>query len=1134
MLSTLTALIVFGLTVTDARNHQHAVEQSPIFVSGAGGYHTYRIPSLIVTRNGTLLAFCEGRKHSSSDSGDIDLLLRRSVDGGKTWGKTQVVWDDGPNTCGNPCPVFDATTNTIWLLLTHNLGTDTEGAIVNGTSKKTRTVWVTKSQDEGETWSPPAEITATTKRPEWTWYATGPGIGIQLRGGRLVVPCDNVVAGSKIQQSNVILSDDGGKTWRIGGVVGPHCDECQVVELADGRVMLNIRGYRGNHRRLVAISTDGGETFSAPVEDASLVEPVCQASILGISRTNDILFSNPASTQRERLTVRMSADGGKTWPHARVLHEGPSAYSCLAQLKDGTLACLYEQGRKNAYETITLARFSRDWLASQRMASRPRRILYNLDGDSCMFLKKGSKGPETITADDLKAAVHELTEPGSQVDTLLVCINAQVMYYPTKVGTLRGADCTPEERRGWPASEEQRFRNVQAMFDAGIDPYAVLLAEAKKRGLEALLTFRVNDAHGNDFLRTAFWREHPEYRLGHGALDFGHDAVRDYVCRLIEEAVQRYDCDGIELDFQRFPTYFKDGTTEERVAKINSLVARVRTLLDAQGAKRGRRLILAARVPSDYGRTPPSYETARSIGCDPVEWARQGWIDFLTVSEFLFVRYDLPIKPWKKLITNVPVYGGIECAEGGKREQSLTAAGYRKAARHLWTDGADGVYLFNFFTPREHGAEAFEPPFSALQEIGDPKTIDAADAAAAQQHGWRQKEFLITFWSPPPAVDKALAAVAAEHYNLTWVPEEGLDGVARHHLRAMLTSDLLNPATLEHPARRAQLDALINRVKNHPALEAYFLTDEPGAGAFPGLGKLVAYLRERDPVHLAYINLYPTYANERQLGVTADAAARERVGIPNNFAGVGTSNKTVLAYQHHLKKYLEIVKPDLISYDHYHFLKHSDGNQYFLNLGLIRKAALEAQKPFLNIIQASTVEQSWRLPNARELRFLVFTTLAYGGRGISYFLYWGPKSQGGLYQDGKPSPLARDAALLNAELARLGPILLTLESTGVYHTAPLPYGTTAVPPSAPVQFQGKGEFVLGLFGHAGKTTALLVVNRNYRQRATATLKIGMPGDRIQELDRRTGQWTEGEKLGSDRIVKVQLGPGDGRMFRLRD
>jgi sialidase-1 len=341
-------------------------DQAAVFVSGQGGYHTYRIPSLIVTGKGTVLAFCEGRKAGSGDAGDIDLLLRRSLNVGKTWEAPRVVWDDGPNTCGNPCPVVDARTGTVWLLLTHNLGRDTQAMIVDGTSRGSRTVWVASSTDDGATWSRPREITAAVKQPDWTWYATGPGVGIQLRTGRLVVPCDSMVAGTKVQQSHVISSDDGGRTWRLGGVVGPKCDESQVVELDDGRLLLNIRSYRGDHRRLVAISSDGGRTFSDPVRDEALIEPVCQASLLRLpGEDGGILFSNPASTRRERMTVRLSRDGGRTWPLAAVLHEGPAAYSCLAALPDGTIGCLYERGTKSAYETITLARFPRDWLAGR-------------------------------------------------------------------------------------------------------------------------------------------------------------------------------------------------------------------------------------------------------------------------------------------------------------------------------------------------------------------------------------------------------------------------------------------------------------------------------------------------------------------------------------------------------------------------------------------------------------------------------------------------------------------------------------------------------------------------------------------------------------------------------------------------
>src|SRR5262249_40459873 len=235
-------------------------EQAPLFVSGQDGYHTYRIPSLIVSAKGTLLAFCEGRKRGRGDAGDIDLLLRRSFDGGRTWQPAQVVWDDGGNTCGNPCPVLDRATGTLSLLLTHNLGEDTEARLVDGTSKGTRTVWVTHSTDEGASWAKPLEITKEVKRPEWTWYATGPGVGIQLAGGRLVIPCDNKIAGTKARHSHVIYSDDHGATWKLGGGVGPDCNECQVAERADGSLLLNMRSYRANHRRLIATSKDGGLT----------------------------------------------------------------------------------------------------------------------------------------------------------------------------------------------------------------------------------------------------------------------------------------------------------------------------------------------------------------------------------------------------------------------------------------------------------------------------------------------------------------------------------------------------------------------------------------------------------------------------------------------------------------------------------------------------------------------------------------------------------------------------------------------------------------------------------------------------------------------------------------------------------
>ena len=159
------------------------IDDPALFRSGEDAYDTFRIPALIEASNGDLLAFAEGRVGGRGDSGDIDLVLRRSSDGGDTWSDLEIVWDDGVNTCGNPCPVVDSSDGTIHLLATRNLGHDHESEIIAGTSEGTRTVWVLTSTDHGATWTEPREITSATKRPDWTWYATGPGNGIQLRSG---------------------------------------------------------------------------------------------------------------------------------------------------------------------------------------------------------------------------------------------------------------------------------------------------------------------------------------------------------------------------------------------------------------------------------------------------------------------------------------------------------------------------------------------------------------------------------------------------------------------------------------------------------------------------------------------------------------------------------------------------------------------------------------------------------------------------------------------------------------------------------------------------------------------------------------------------------------------------------------
>jgi sialidase-1 len=366
-----TCAIVVGLSVAvlGARETPApGVSLTDVYRAGDDGYHTFRIPSLLAARDGTLLAFAEGRRSGGGDAGDIDLVLKRSGDGGRTWSPLQVIGDNGPNTFGNPCAVLDRQTGTIWLLTTQNRGVDREKDIIAGTAEGTRTVSVMKSTDDGRTWSAPADITGGVKRPGWTWYATGPGIGIQTRTGRFVVPANHAEAGSGVHRSHLVYSDDGGRTWVVGAIADPGTNESQIAELSDGRLMLNMRNHprKPENYRMVAVSADGGRTLAPATPDPQLIEPPAQASLVALParrrQRRALVFANPASTARERLTVRLSEDDGVTWPASRVVHEGPAAYSSLAALSDGSIAVLFERGDTSPYERISLARFPLAWL----------------------------------------------------------------------------------------------------------------------------------------------------------------------------------------------------------------------------------------------------------------------------------------------------------------------------------------------------------------------------------------------------------------------------------------------------------------------------------------------------------------------------------------------------------------------------------------------------------------------------------------------------------------------------------------------------------------------------------------------------------------------------------------------------
>jgi sialidase-1 len=338
-----------------------AQELNYLFKPGDHGYKCFRIPAVVRSKSGTILAFAEARKNHCGDADDIDLVMRSSSDGGKTWSPLSIVWDDGGNTCGNPAPVVDEKNGRIVLLSTWNLGGDHEPQIINQKSKDTRRIFVMHSDNEGKNWTKPREITTSVKKTDWTWYATGPCNGIQIRkgtnAGRLVIPCDHIEAGSKKYFSHAIYSDDGGNNWKLGGSTPTdQVNECTVAELPKGKLLLNMRNYNQIRFRQTSLSEDGGNTWSALRQDTSLPEPVCQASLIRLwsaGRKPVLAFSNPADQKsRVGMTVRWSLDEGNTWAASKLVHAGPSAYSNLVELSGKHLGLLFEGGVASAYEGI--------------------------------------------------------------------------------------------------------------------------------------------------------------------------------------------------------------------------------------------------------------------------------------------------------------------------------------------------------------------------------------------------------------------------------------------------------------------------------------------------------------------------------------------------------------------------------------------------------------------------------------------------------------------------------------------------------------------------------------------------------------------------------------------------------------
>ncbi|MBI4625549.1 MAG: exo-alpha-sialidase [Verrucomicrobia bacterium] len=377
--------------------------------AGEGSYHTYRIPASVVVRNGVIVLLLEGRKDAQDDFAAIDLLCLRSLDGGRTWSRPQVVYTEGAMSArisiGNPCPVYDAETGRLWC----------------GFTKDNQQVYVTYSDDAGATWARPREITRDVRPFQWTRYWTGPGHGLQLRQGskkgRLILPSYHMLLEARdgghstvfAMRSHMVYSDDHGQTWKIGAStqLSPELDtpesrfsgkwipgestwhgcEGMAEELTDGRVYLTIRNQVGTGgAKAEAFSSDGGETWTPVKLQPQLPDPRCQAGLVRWTepgRPGKALFVYTGITTdtraaiqrfqpieglagRQRLAAYVSSDDCRTWREAGVVFAGASAYSDLVVLPDGNILCFFEGGEKAPYESIRMARLGSDWLGGKR------------------------------------------------------------------------------------------------------------------------------------------------------------------------------------------------------------------------------------------------------------------------------------------------------------------------------------------------------------------------------------------------------------------------------------------------------------------------------------------------------------------------------------------------------------------------------------------------------------------------------------------------------------------------------------------------------------------------------------------------------------------------------------------------
>jgi hypothetical protein len=402
------------------------------------------------------------------------------------------------------------------------------------------------------------------------------------------------------------------------------------------------------------------------------------------------------------------------------------------------------------------------------------------------------------------------------------------------------------------------------------------------------------------------------------------------------------------------------------------------------------------------------------------------------------------------------------------------------------------------------------------------------------------ERFLISFWCAPPPEETTLERyreIAAAGFNAALPPCAGpitpelnrriLALCAQTGLKAIVQDPRLGAGGPESGSAdlEAAVDAVVADYARSPSLLGYFLQDEPQASQFPRLAALDRSLRARDPQHLPYINLFPNYATREQLGTSS--------------------------YPAYVRGFLETVRPKLLSFDHYALVGPGERPTYFENLEVIRREALRAETPFAAIL-LTTPHGPYRDPTEADLRWQVYTALAYGARGILYFTYWTPHDatwnfrNGILDEQGRRTVHYDPIRRLNAELNALAPTLVPLRSEGVYHAGGLPVGTRSLPAGETVRAVRGGDAVVGLFREPRQVRIgfnmapppernyVLVANRNPRRPARLWVELREEIMGIAEVSRRSGRSGRlqlPESIAANAFA-VRLAPGDGRLFEL--